>query len=221
MPRDKDLKRRVRARMEKTGESYTTARSHIIRRQKQEHPSIPDNCAELAGMSDDAVVAKTGRTWPEWVGALDAIGAMDMEHRDIAARVHSETGLDWWSQAVTVGYERIRGLRDKGQRRGGLHEANKSCTFNVPAADLFRHFVDADRRRRWLDSELTIRRVTPNRTVRITWADHTSVEIYFTDKGPAKTSVQIQHGKQPSKQAAESAKAFWSERLAALKKLLE
>jgi hypothetical protein len=207
--------------MEKTGESYTTARSHVIRRQKQQHAPIPDNCAELAGMSDDAVAAKTGRTWQEWVRALDAIGAMAMEHRDIAARVHSETGLDWWSQAVTVGYERIRGLREMGQRRGGGYEANKSRTFNVPVADLFRLFVDDDDRRQWLDSELTIRRVTPNRTVRITWADHTSVEVHFTEKGPAKTSVQIQHGKQPSKQAADSAKAFWTERLAALKKLLE
>jgi hypothetical protein len=30
MPRDKDLKRLVRTRMQKTGESYTTARARIV-----------------------------------------------------------------------------------------------------------------------------------------------------------------------------------------------
>jgi uncharacterized protein YndB with AHSA1/START domain len=217
MVSDKDLKRRVRARMEKTGESYTTARVHILRKKQ---PPIPDNCAELAGMSDDTVVAKTGRTWPEWVRTLDALGAVDMPHGEIAAWVRSETGLGWWSQAVTVGYERIRGLRDIGQRRGGGYEASKSRTFNVPAADLFAAVVDDDRRVLWLDTPVTIRRATPHRTVRMTWPDDTSVEVYFTGKGPAKASLHVQHGKLPSKQAADEAKAFWNERLEALRDLL-
>ena len=34
MPRDKDLKRLVRARMTKTGESYTAARAQITRKAK-------------------------------------------------------------------------------------------------------------------------------------------------------------------------------------------
>ena len=32
MPRQKDLKRLVRARMEKTGEAYTTARAQVLRK---------------------------------------------------------------------------------------------------------------------------------------------------------------------------------------------
>ena len=34
MPRNKDLKRLVRARMSKTGESYTAARSQILSKSK-------------------------------------------------------------------------------------------------------------------------------------------------------------------------------------------
>lgn len=220
MPHDKDFKRRVRARMDKTGESYTAARSHLLRRHDQQ-PPIPDNCAELAGASDAAVAAKTGRTWVEWVRALDSIGAVEMPHRDIAAWVHEQTGLGWWSQKVTVGYERIRGLRDVGQRRGGAYEAGRSRTFNRPAAELFRAVVDDDIRRQWLDADLVIRTATPNRTVRITWPDGSSVEVYLTEKGPAKTALQIQHVKLPTKQAAEKAKAFWGERLDALRLLMQ
>lgn len=217
MPKGKDVKRRVRARMEKTGESYTTARSHLLG--KKPLP-IPENYLELAGMSDAAVAAKTGRTWPEWVRALDAIGADAMEHREIARRVHEETGLNWWSQAVTVAYERIRGLREVGQQRDGGYEANRSRTFGVPVAELYRAFADAARRRRWLDAEVTVRKANPHRSVRMTWPDGTSVVVWLSEKGEARSVAAVQHCKLPSRDAADAAKAFWGERLDALKTLL-
>jgi uncharacterized protein YndB with AHSA1/START domain len=218
MPKQKDLKRRVRARMDKTGESYTTARSHLLRRKS---PSLPENYQELAGMSDEAVAAKTHKNWREWVAALDAIDATAMEHGAIARWVHEQTGLDWWAQTVTVGYERIRGLRDVGQRRGGAYEASRSRTFPVPVAELFDAFADAKRRRKWLLDELTIRRATPHKSVRITWNDGSDVVAYLTAKGDAKSSVAIQHAKLPSKKAAEAAKMLWTERLDALGKMLK
>ena len=49
----------------------------------------------------------------------------------------------WWAQAVTVCYERIKGLRAVGQRRDGSFEANKSRTFSVPLVRLYRAFHDA------------------------------------------------------------------------------
>lgn len=122
-----------------------------------------------------------------------------MEHRAIAGWIHDQTGLDWWAQMVTVGYERIRGLREIGQRRGGLYEANKSRTFPVPVAQLFGAFADQGRRRQWLDRALTVRKATPDRSVRITMGNGTTVEVYLADKDTAKSSVQIQHRKLPSK----------------------
>ena len=71
-------------------------------------------------MTDAAIAAKTGRTWRQWVDALDADGAASMTHRDIAAMVHAKHHVgDWWAQTVTVGYERVKGLRERGQRRNG------------------------------------------------------------------------------------------------------
>jgi hypothetical protein len=65
-------------------------------------------------MSDSAVSKQTGRTWAEWVGVLDAARAAEKPHRQIAAYFASLGTPRWWSQMVTVGYERIRGLREKG-----------------------------------------------------------------------------------------------------------
>ncbi len=70
MPKHKDLKRRVRARMQKTGESYTTARAQLLKKKQssgatKKEPS-PADYARLAGMSDDAVRARTGYTWERW-----------------------------------------------------------------------------------------------------------------------------------------------------------
>jgi len=65
---------------------------------------------------------------------------------------------------VTVGYERIRGLRDIGQRRSGTCEASKSKTLPVPIAELYRAFSDGRMRRRWLPGvELTVRTAVPEK----------------------------------------------------------
>lgn len=217
MPKQKDLKRIVRARMEKTGESYTAARLHVVRR-KAEQPSV--DYASLAGMRDDAVKAKTGRDWREWTRTLDAADAAAKPHREIARYV-STLGLPgWWAQTVTVGYERIKGLRDRTQRRGGTYEATKSRTFAVPVDRLYRAFANARRRARWLPGKLTVRSARENKAMRVVMADGTVVIAGFYGKGPSKSSVALQHTKLASRDAVGKTKAFWSERLDALELLL-
>ena len=93
----KNLKRRVRARMEKTGERYTAGRSHVVGEKPE--PFVAD-----PGMSDETLVEKTGKSWAEWVELLDAWGARERPHREIAAHLVEEHGVPgWWAQTVTVG----------------------------------------------------------------------------------------------------------------------
>ncbi len=230
MPREKDLKRLVRARMKKTGESYTSARSQLltksrpktaVRRTAAPAPAAIDHAA-LAGMADAAVKEKTGRTWEEWTRALDTHGAGEMTHRDIATIVSGTYKVpDWWSQTVTVGYERIKGLRARGQRRDGTYEAAKSRTYNVPVATLFDAWADAATRRRWLDEAgVKVRTATAPKTMRLGWSDGSVVVVLFTSKSNAKSAVAIQHTKLPDKQASSRFKTFWSERLDALAEVL-
>lgn len=227
MPKQKDLKRVVRARMRKTGESYTSARVHVIGKResaastpKRVKPSkaAKVDYAALAGMSDAAIAAKTGCTWEEWVGHLDYWGAASKPHREIAEHVHKKFGVpEWWTQTVTVGYERIRGLRAIGQRRSGSYETTKSKTIAVPLARLYAAFADAKARRRWLgDVALVVRKATTDKSMRITWDDGTSVEVGFFAKGAAKSMVAVAHTKLADKARADELKRFWSERLDAL-----
>lgn len=215
MPRQKDLKRLVRSRMQKTGESYTAARAQL--QKKATGWSPPAGYLSLVGMSDDAVQAKTGRTWLQWARLLEAAGASTMLHRDIAKLLHDGHGLEpWWAQTVTVGYERMRGLRDIGQRRGGSYEINKSKTVAVALPALYRAFSVKRTRQRWLPVDLRIRRSTVNRSMRITWDDGTDVDVAFYAKSDGKSQVVIQHRDLPSKGAAEKLRAYWTDRLSAL-----
>jgi len=221
MPKQKDLKRLVRSRMQKTGESYTTARVQLTKKSSSKKAPAPVDYAALAGMSDAAIREKTGKTWAQWVRALDAIGAATMLHRDIAEHVHTAFDVPgWWTQAVTVGYERIRGLREIGQRRGGAYEASKSKTLPVSATVAFNAFTNARTRKQWLPGvKLTVRKATSPKSVRITWPDKTNVEVWITAKGN-KCSVAVQHTKLVSKEDANARKAFWAERLSELAELV-
>jgi hypothetical protein len=222
MPAQKDLKRLVRARMQKTGESYTTARAQLLKKKPRTNTATPVDYARLAGMSDAVVKAKTGCDWAKWVWSLDRAGADKMPHREIAKLVHEQYKIPgWWSQTVTVGYERIRGLREIGQRRSGEYEAGKTKTIAAPVSTVFRAFKDARTRGRWLPRDgITLRTAKRDKTVRLGWDDGTVVAVYFVKKAAGKTMVAIQHLKLPTKARATELKAFWGERLAALKEVV-
>jgi hypothetical protein len=216
MTENKDLKRIVRARMTKTGESYTAARAHIAKTPR------PIDYAKLAGMSSAVIQEKTGCTWEKWVKSLDYHGAERMSHRDIAKLVSEKYKVpSWWTQTVTVGYERIKGLRARGQRRDGTFEASKSRTFNVPVQTLYDAWADARMRKRWLDgAEIKIRTATSPKSMRITWSDGNIIAVGFYPKGPDKSSVAVQHPKLPDRATADSLKKYWSERLDDLGRVL-
>jgi hypothetical protein len=232
MPREKDLKRLVRARMKKTGEAYTTARAQILRkpRRKTQRPAEPTprlttpsapaatDLAERAGMNDAVIREKTGRSWEEWVRALDGHDAMKLPHSEIAMLVSTEYKVrPWWTQAVTVGYERIKGLRARGQRRDGAFETTKSRTFGVPVATLFDAWADAATRRRWLgEASVKIRTATAPKSMRLGWPDGTIVAVWFVPKGASKSSVALAHQKLPDRESADRLKQYWTERLDAL-----
>jgi hypothetical protein len=228
MPANKDFKRLVRGRMQKTGESYTAARAKLLEQKpaaaaspKTARPAAIDY-AKLAGRSDAILKARTGCTWARWVKALDYAQAYTWPHREIAKYVHEKYKVPgWWAQTVTVGYERIKGLRAVGQRRDGSFEANKSRTFSVPLVRLYRAFHDARTRARWLPGvDLTVRTATRGKSMRITWPDRTSVAVGFASRGAGKSQVAVQHEKLADRAAAARMKQYWGERLDALGQVL-
>ena len=222
MTRDKDRKRIIRDRMGKTGESYTAARARVLSKAKPQSESSAEALDERAGFAEASIKARTGRGWKQWMTVLDAEGAASWPHRDIAVLVRDKYGVgDWWGQAVTVGYERIKGLRERGQRRDGSYEANKSKTFEVPVRTLFRAWADTRTRKRWLgDVNASVRTKSPLKAIRLRWPDGTIVIAGFTAKGATKSMVALAHTKLPSKAASAASKLEWAARLDALGEVL-
>jgi len=152
---------------------------------------------------------------------LDQRRAHTWPHREIARYLNDELELTpWWTQTITVGYERIKGLRAKNQRRGGSFEITKSKTLPVALDALYEAF-QASKRRRWLEGfELTVSKATRLRSLRARCPDGAPLQVQFVDKGPYKSQVQVQHGGLASKKKAEEMRAFWSEKLNSLARWL-
>jgi hypothetical protein len=232
MPRDKDLKRLVRTRMKKTGEAYTTARAQLLEKSRKKQtkatpahepaPAATQDYAALAGMSDASVKEKTGRDWVQWVRTLNGEGGAKLSHRERAAIINEKYHVDgWWSQMVTVGYERIKGLRATGQRLDGTYEASKSRTFNVPVDTLYNAWADPSLRKHWLTgANVNVRSASSPKSMRIGWDDGSVVAVWFTVKSASKSVVAVAHSKLPDKQTAEDRKRYWSDRFDALGNLL-
>ena len=181
-----------------------------------------DSERSIGGVGTAAVLAKTGKGWNAWLRILDKAGAKELPHKEIAAYLRDEHGVSaWWSQMVTVGYEQERGLRNKHEKTDG-YSISRSKTIDVPLEKLFGAWKTPRSRARWLEHpELTIRTSTPNKSMRITWEDETHVDVHFTEKGPDKSQVAVQHKKLASKRDAERRKQYWGDNLASLKERLE
>ena len=173
-------------------------------------------------MSDEAVETRTGKNWNRWFKHLDAAGAKKMSHQEIVAHLSEKHGVrPWWTQMVAVTYEQARGLRDKHQKPGG-YEISVSRTIDAPLSKAFKAWTDEKTRKKWLPANLTIRKATTNKSLRISWEDgKTSLSVSFISKGEGKSQVVAQHSKIPDAKGAAKMKKFWAEALDRMKEVLE
>ena len=154
MTLQKKLKKAIRARSEKTGESYTAARRQVLlaREQPEEIPEPPaPKPVARRQISDKSVLEKTGHGLEHWFGVLDAFGAGAKGHTDLAAYLHSEHGVPGWhAQGITVAYERARGLREANQACTGKYQVSVSKTVRATVAEVADALRNAGRRAEWL-----------------------------------------------------------------------
>ena len=220
MTTQKSFKRRVRARMSKTGESYTAARRMLIASGATPRRTLP---SFEPPASETALVKATGDGWDHWLAELDRWGALGRPHGEIVRWLTGERAVaGWWAQSITVGFERARGLRAVGENAGGF-VANVSKTVGVPVERLFDAFHDEALRERWLPgAEMRVRTATKPRSARYDWEDgSTRLIAGFDGKSDAKSTVSIMHERLPDADTAAEMKTWWRERLGALKTMLE
>lgn len=220
MTQHRSFKRLVRARMAKTGESYTAARANLLAAAKS------NGAAGLRlKTSDENIRRRTGRGWEEWFALLDEWGAEDRPHREIARWLAEQQGavpLAWNVQAVVASYELARGLRVVGEKDDGF-AITASRTVAVAVERLYDAFVDAVERERWLpDGDLSQRTATRPKSARFDWGDgQTRVNVTFLAKDRDRSTVALEHRRLSNAEEADRMKTYWRGRLVALKQLME
>jgi hypothetical protein len=188
----------------------------------EETATLPPRAAD-PGMSDEAILRGSGKTWDEWLTLLDAWGAAERTHTEIArhiAEAYSVPG--WWAQGVTVGYERARGMRKLHETSNGF-AASASKTVAVPVERLFRAIVNEAERDRWLDpGTLTLRTATEHCSARFNAVEAGGIiEVWLTRKGPQKASLQLQLIGLADEAAIEAWRERWKPRLQRLAAILD
>ena len=231
MTTQKTFKQHVRARMAKTGEAYTTARQQLIRKAGAEtigptDPAPPNGARGAAAappFSDDATIRAPGRAQADWYALIDAAGIAAKGHTAIARWLVAEHGVGgWWSQSITVGYERARGLRAKGQMADGF-TVSATRTIGTRPERVLDAFDRPEERARWLpDVVLTRRRTKASHTARFDWDEPPSrVVVWATPRPDGRTTVTISHEKLPDAATGERMQALWRAGLVRLAAALE
>jgi hypothetical protein len=161
MTQKKKLKRAIRARARKTGESYTAARRQLLAsRRPSPTPAPPAPRTRLpsarpapsrGAISEAAVLRKTGHGLDHWFAVLDAHSAKSKGHTAAARHLYATHGLPgWYAQGITVSWERARGLRAMNQSCTGTFQVSVSKTVPVSVRRVAAFLTDARRRKAWL-----------------------------------------------------------------------
>jgi hypothetical protein len=174
-----------------------------------------------AGMSDDAVKAATGKNWSEWRETLDTDGAHTMSHADIARLLSGKGVPSWWSQMVTVGYERLTGKRALGQRCDGKFSASASRTVTgdkdvalakwLTAVDGMTEFDGA-----FAEEEPRLSQSENWRYWKVDLDNGSKVSVVISDKRDGKSMIGVGHERLADADSAVRAKIFWKALLASM-----
>jgi len=180
---------------------------------------------------------KTGRNLEEWTAFLDQQGFRETPHREIAAFLREHAGLSpWWSQQVTVEYEKATGRRITGQTEKTGFQLGVSRTLNTPARILWDWLV-SESGVTWFagalsedfftqegvltssggimselkvfkkDSHLRLRWKFPE------WRGFSTLQIRITPKGEDRTTLSIHQEKLSSQMVRTEMLAYWKQKI--------
>ena len=177
-------------------------------------------------MDDASVIKATGKAWTEWFAILDEHEARSLPHKEIARLLREDHGVaSWWSQSVTVEYEKRIGRREPGQRQSGEYTATVSRRFPGTmdeALDRWLVLLPAGSDARAFDGlpfaeEPSISRTEKWRYWRVRLADGSKVTVYISAKpGGEGSLLAVESGKLADQAAVSRWKAHWKAYLARL-----
>lgn len=231
MTRNSALKHAIRERAARTGERYTTARRHLLGEQQQTKRAPID--FSKSPVSDAKVREQTGHGLDYWFRVLDRFGVAAKGHTATARHLVNDHGVPgWYAQGITVGYERVHGLRAVNQRLDGHFEVSVSKTMAADVETIIKAFTSARQRKQWAagaDPDLVqaleaalkdksskgfVVRADGLGQFRYKW-DGTAIHFYLQPSGN-KVMLVVQNSKLASQQALDTRRSQWRAALAAL-----
>lgn len=193
---------------------------------------------------DDATARReTGRTLGEWFAILDTFGGPAKGRRELGNHLYADHKVDiWWVSAINVAYEAHHGVVEKdGKGKGYTICATKTVKAAPEACQAL--LADTAAFDRWLGSghrgdvvdggrlenadgnRATIRKVNPNKVMRLVWEQPeagagTPVEIKLQPAG-AKTTVMVTHDRLQTREEADGFRRAWGVALDRFKAAVE
>lgn len=176
----------------------------------------------ISRVSDEAVKKATGKIWKGWFRILDKEKSDQKSHKEIAQWLYDNFPVGgWWSQMLTVEYEKEKGMRTLYQKPTG-YEISVSKTFPVPLKSLFAYFAGDKKRKLWLKENFDVTVKSADKSIRAKWEDgKTRVSVNFYSSGTNKSKAVVQHLKLTDSKQANAKKLFWTKKLNSLAKIIE
>lgn len=217
MTTQESFKKRVRARMERTGERYTTARQALLARSAEAQAERTRTWASEPEMAEAKLLDATGRGWEAWCDLIDAWPGHVDGHTAVAAHLRTEQGVDgWWAQTVTVGWERITGRRLPHQMADGTFTASRTRTVVADATRLRELLIDDDHRRDLFPDRSTELRSRPTSKVIRLGLEPGRALITLEPRSDGRTRVTVSHERLPTVDDVERWRFWWAEWLEAI-----
>lgn len=158
-------------------------------------------------ISDEKLLAATGRTRAAWHDLLDAENASTWTHTQIARWLVETHAVDgWWAQGITVGFEQAKGMRMPGQQPDGTFSASSSKSLPGSVRELLELAIDAYSAVAGKDPA-SVSREAKHPTARWKLDDGTSVLVTVSPGSGDNSRVALTHLKLPDSGSLGSAKA--------------
>lgn len=186
-------------------------------------------------VTDSAVKEATGRDWKGWTRALDAAGAIELNHKQLVAHLAREVESTWWQQSIAVAYEQARGKRVVGETAATGFQVGVVRTLPMSAQELWERVVTQAERWLGVGAKLTlkpgagyevpkrrgapgvrgeVRVVKPGQRIRMTWQPDgwrkpATLQLTLMPKARG-ASFHVHMEKLPDAKAREAMREHWS-----------
>jgi hypothetical protein len=171
--------------------------------------------AKRQSMSGEAVFKATGKHLKDWFAILRKMGAAKMTHKEIALALHQKHKVPgWWSQMVTVEFERETGKRQLGQTCYGDFQVTVTKTVSGSldqALQVWQKMAAGHTGFSGVSFEgkPAVSKSEKWRYWRVPLSDGSRVVAVIGVRGPGKSQIAINHEKIQSRDSADGWRTFW------------